>query len=182
MKNEPDTALMIKTTRKAVSRALGVDVGLADLGRIIGYDGSKIYTTIKKIQSGERGLSSIATVRMRDILHAASMASYSLEVIPEWMFLEPAHEEAWDGSSIFLDHIWFPRLRFVASVQGPKVYEDLNYALVGKIKTDDPDLEEMDIYVFHTDLLPQPEWYTPFYEHAIDLLTAEANRQTADIP
>ncbi|TCS62602.1 hypothetical protein [Varunaivibrio sulfuroxidans] len=168
---------MVRTARAMFGKILGVDLGLTDFGHIIGYDGKNVFQTIKRIETGDRGLSGPAAVRLRDMVQAASYAAYPLIIIPEWSFVISTNEDDDDGSTLMIERLWWPRMIFVATVQAEACLAELNFEQIGMIRSDEIDLDQMSVWCLQIDLLPKSEWYAKFYEQAVDLLAAEANRQ-----
>lgn len=175
----------VRLARKLLGKALGVDLGLKDFGHLLGYEGNNVFQSAQRLERGRedggRSVSGVMALRLADLMQAAALTQQQLIVIPEWVFEASADEGDDDGSSLFLTRLWFPRLRFVATTQAGPLLSDLGYEHVGHLRTIDPDFPEADVYCLAQDILPKPEWYTPFYEEAVNILALEANRQVMDI-
>ena len=167
-------------TRKLLGLALGVDLGLKDFGHLLGYEGKNVFNSAQRLEKGG-DVSGVLALRLSDLLQAASLNQQELIVIPEWVFEAPADEEDDDGSTLYLTRLWFPRLRFAATLQAGPLLIDLGYSHIGYLKTHDADFEQNDVYCLAQDILPNPDWYGKFYEEAVNLLAAEASRSLSDI-
>jgi len=176
MNEKNEHAQMLTVAKIAIEKSLSLKkLKQRELAEIIGYEGANAQATINSILAGRKKMSALAVLRVRDILQAASHAIFPVIVVPEYGWLEPIDENESDGSSLFIQRNWYPRMIACATVQAGAALTDLNYDLIGYVKNDDPDIGSMEVYCLHQDLLPKTAWYEKIHADLIQIFVKEMN-------